>query len=383
MIQLAGMIRLRAFLLAIVFLMMPLGSVHAEGADLAIDAEHITFSESVLYAGDTVRIYARIRNVGDTDATASVLFYQGGMVIGQSQAVSLRVGGNADDVFVDFTLPRGTFNIRAVVQGSNPADRNAENDTAITPLYSTISDADRDGVIDDDDNCDNDQNASQEDFDHDGIGNVCDPDDDGDDVADATDPEPLNPAVSVAPVPTVVVAPVVAPVVDSTESNTDAPIDQPKATDDVADAAPTPASIAVDTVANAVATLGAPSSKLTTSPLAQFTSRQIDWRTYEFIAIAVPSESAQLSWDFGDGATSVQQRIVHAFAGPGTYVVTLATIDAAGNRLSDAQEFDVSFFHFDNPKVIGLIVMLVLVMMGFFAAWIALRKKYDQGALHE
>jgi len=56
-------------------------------------------------------------------------------------------------------------------------------------------DTDEDGVPDSEDNCPGHSNAGQEDFDQDGMGDVCDNDDDGDGDGDASDCEPLNPAV--------------------------------------------------------------------------------------------------------------------------------------------------------------------------------------------
>jgi DNA/RNA endonuclease G (NUC1) len=52
-------------------------------------------------------------------------------------------------------------------------------------------DTDADGVPDSADNCDFTANPDQADFDHDGIGDVCDPDDDNDGVADTADNCPL------------------------------------------------------------------------------------------------------------------------------------------------------------------------------------------------
>lgn len=57
-------------------------------------------------------------------------------------------------------------------------------------------DADGDGVADTADNCPNSQNADQADFDHDGIGDVCDADDDNDGDPDTTDCASMNAAIN-------------------------------------------------------------------------------------------------------------------------------------------------------------------------------------------
>ncbi|NJB87476.1 pectin methylesterase-like acyl-CoA thioesterase [Lewinella marina] len=54
---------------------------------------------------------------------------------------------------------------------------------------------DGDDIDDDDDNCPNAFNPDQEDFDNDGIGDICDPDDDNDEVADTEDCDPYNASI--------------------------------------------------------------------------------------------------------------------------------------------------------------------------------------------
>lgn len=160
-------------------------TVHAATADLAITQGQISFSTNEFYVGDVVRIYAKVRNLGETDMTATVFFYHGATVIGGAQPISLPASGAPEEVFVDFTIPNGSFNIRAVIQGTEPTDENATNNEATTPLYAVISDEDRDGIVDDDDNCASDANANQMDTDGDGQGDVCDADDDNDGLSDA------------------------------------------------------------------------------------------------------------------------------------------------------------------------------------------------------
>lgn len=56
-------------------------------------------------------------------------------------------------------------------------------------------DADGDGVPDETDNCPDTPNPGQTDTDGDGDGDACDEDDDNDGVADASDPDPLDPSI--------------------------------------------------------------------------------------------------------------------------------------------------------------------------------------------
>jgi PKD repeat protein len=346
--------------------------------DLGISASSLVFSEDTLIEGKPVRVYASIRNYGDTDATAYVAFYLGADLIGRSQIVSVLADGAKDDVFVDFEPPAGSFNIRAVVQGANPADSNAANNEAMTPLFRAFADTDGDGVIDDEDNCSERDNPDQEDLDDDGKGDICDTDTDGDGVMNVDDDFPEDGSksekvVEEASVPAPVVKEVVAV---KTEEKVTEPSPAPVATasapepvveglQDEQSAEPEPTEVAFD-----LSGLGLGGS--TTSPAARFTYTQLDWKTYEFTAIPPLGDSnPSYAWDFGDGATSAQPTITHAFAASGVYTVTLATVDDEGQVSTDSDTVKVSFFHLGNPLLLLTLGVLVAILIGL--GWFILR----------
>jgi hypothetical protein len=377
------------------------GFAHAAtGPDLSIRASSIRFSKDALYAGDTVRIYATIKNGGETDAVAQVFFYQGAILIGGSQAISVVADGSGDDVYVDFTVPTGSFNIRAVIQGADPEDTNSSNDSATTPLYHPLVDEDRDGVEDDADNCKEDSNKDQKDTDKDGKGDECDSDDDndglsdseelkkktsptlkdtdGDGVDDAEDEYPTDgtrskkavtpvvaPVVKTEPPKTSVVTetkPVVTPVVTKTET-----VQSPPPAETIQEPEPPQTEDVQPLVLGAVKA----------SPDARFTYKQIDWRTYEFEATPAEGEGGfTYGWDFGDGATSVQQKITHAFPQAGSYTVTLGIVDRDGEITSDAQVLDISFFHLDNPLVQLTLGLLLVILFGLGVFIFRLRRSH-------
>lgn len=153
--------------------------------DLGITSGDIFFSNPILISGQPVRIYAAVRNHGTRDVVGYALFYSGPNLIGESQVVSVRAGGYSDEVFVDWVIPEGSFNIRVDIKGQTPKDENPANDQAVTTLFYPEKDSDDDGIIDKNDNCVNNFNPDQGDVDGDGIGDVCDPDDDNDGVPDS------------------------------------------------------------------------------------------------------------------------------------------------------------------------------------------------------
>ena len=58
-----------------------------------------------------------------------------------------------------------------------------------------VRDSDDDGVPDSVDNCPYVFNPDQQDFDGDGVGDVCDPDDDNDGIPDGSDRDPFDPSI--------------------------------------------------------------------------------------------------------------------------------------------------------------------------------------------
>ena len=95
--------------------------------DLSITATDITFSKEEPVEGDKVRIFARVFNVGDIDIYGFVIFsMSNGQEIADPQPISVKVN-TYDDVFIDWPVEAGTYNIQAKIIGTNPADENPDN----------------------------------------------------------------------------------------------------------------------------------------------------------------------------------------------------------------------------------------------------------------
>jgi hypothetical protein len=374
---------MRFFIVFLTILTLTL-PVYASAPDLSISAGNVRFSEEVLYAGETVRLYATVKNYSDVDVSAKVIFYQGALLIGSSQTVSVLAEGGSDDVYVDYEVPHGTFNIRAVIQGQSPEDINAANDEAITGLFTAVSDADRDGIMDEEDNCPNDGNEDQADADGDGVGNTCDEDRDGDGVKNDEDAYPSDASKSGDSEPVVeeIIEETSEPEVFEEMESISSDADLPQSETNDTGIEPSPSTSEGIQKAPMVTETQAPQpypgifgfGTLSISPYAQFSYRQIDWRTYEFTALESEGQgSVTYSWDFGDGATSVQSSLVHAFPDAGQYVVTLAVTDEAGVMVSDAETFDISFFHLHNPWIQATLAALFFILLGL--VWVLVRMK--------
>ncbi len=369
------------------FVLMPLAAYASPMADLGITASGIFFSEDTLVAGDSVRIYAQISNEGDIDVSGYVSFYQGDIPIGDSQVVSVRAGGTLDEVYVDFIVPSGSFNIRAQIKGTDPQDENPENDTAITPLFYPVYDDDHDGVENDEDNCPSVVNSDQTDSDSDGLGDACDedddndsitddveeeigtsptdPDTDGDGVNDAEDVYPTDPNLQDEPDEAIETVTVVDEALEE-DFEEEGTAEEEGVTKEEAETAEEVSDETEEEVVEEEEKITP--SGLQISPKAVFSYEQVDWNTYHFNAQGPAGAGYRFEWNFGDGVTSTKNEVEHVFHGYGDYTVTLRVTDPTGRVSHDAATISLSFFNLHNRLVqilIGILVIALIIAMSF------------------
>jgi hypothetical protein len=182
------------FIISLLFLgWLPAVSLNAQEYeyDLGfVNNDDVWLSQEVLVIGDSVRLYARVHNLGSQDNSGYVTFYQGTVLIGESQVVTV-LPNSTDDVWVDFEIPDVDFNILARVMGVYPSDENSNNNEAVTGMYYPEEDGDGDGIPDSQDpDLDNDNLTNEEES---SLGTDPEnPDTDGDGIPDNLDEFPLD-----------------------------------------------------------------------------------------------------------------------------------------------------------------------------------------------
>lgn len=362
--------------------------VQAASPDLSIRSADISFSKSTLVSGDTVRIYAAVQNIGEIDISGYVLFYHGSTPIGASQTVTVPAGGSKDQVWVDFTVPYGSFNIRAEIRGSDPQDINASNDIAITSLFYPMLDEDKDGIADDEDNCPEVSNSDQADYDNDAKGDACDTDDDndglsdsveaelgtfpknsdsdGDGVLDAKDYAPLNSSIQTEP-ESIATSTYNQDVIDV--SSDDPAPDSSVSSDELPlrDEEPVPTLYDENADLDASDNSGAEPMLImeaTSTFVADFIFERDDWKTYSFKPLMPELNGITYKWDFGDSIVSSQSEVSHTYRSAGKYKVSLTMENADGAQTSQEQEVKISLFHLANPLIWLALGILTLLFFG-------------------
>lgn len=178
------------------FAFLPMIKVNAAVEyDLGIGPEDISFSKDTFFAGEKVKIYARVHNYGSKDATAYVIFYQGQTTIGDPQPISVVAGGVEDAVWVDWLAVKGKSDIVVRIVGQSPTDNQPDNDSVKAPVV-IEADNDNDGVGDDSD-LDDDNDGLSDTQEASAKTDAQNPDTDDDGVIDGEDAYPLDSTKSV------------------------------------------------------------------------------------------------------------------------------------------------------------------------------------------
>lgn len=357
-----------------------------------------------LISGKTVRLYASVRNLGTLDAEGYVQFYQGTVLVGQSQVISVRANGLADEVFVDFVVPVSSFNIRGELLGVNPADENPANNTYVTTVFNPLVDSDGDGVLDDKDNCAAISNPDQANLDGDTWGDACDKDRDGDGILDTRDNctvnsnvdqrdldsdgvgdvcDPIDNRPKPAPTvssPSISGSPTVTP--PTLQPTTNTPTTAPTSATTNPGASAASASTSVKKPPSSASDEGAvlegsgddgdrpTRGNFSSEPRASFNVIQRSWNRYAFLADQGAPDEYQFLWDFGDSKTARGRSVEHTFPGRGEYRVRLTVTDPLGAVSSDETMITISFFHFSNWQfalllgALGTFLLILVIVMG-------------------
>ena len=355
MIRRISLLTLSLVLMGSLPVYLPYGTAFAQDypTDLALEEGSVR-TESYVIVGNTVRIYATVKNNSDQDLFGTVKFYDEnrGEFIGEDQPVSV-VASTTDDVFVDWNAKSiGDYPISVRVIPWETEGDNPDNNKTTTSIYVDL-DSDGDGIpnrLDPDDDNDgvpdaNDafpnNSAESQDTDGDGIGNNEDEDDDGDGLADVQDLFPDDASETVDSDG------------DGVGDNADAfPFDPAESVDvdedglgdnadpDTNNKGPV---AYIDTGSNVVSTGG---------PVAFNALKAYD----------LDGEIVGYEWDFGEGVESTSVIVDKIFEKPGTYEVTLKVTDDKGEyRIAKMTVTVIYRWQTYALIAIGLLLFLLLI----------------------
>lgn len=399
--------------------------------DLGISGNDISFSKN-LVAYQKVRIYATIHNYGSEDTSGYVTFYQGDLLIGDSQVVSVRANGLADEVYVDWDVPSGSFNIRAQINGQKPKDENAENDLAISQLFVPLPDNDRDGISDEEDDDDDNDGVKdvnepilgtdpfqtdtdndgcwdgQDDFpvdphecidtDGDGIGDNSDSDDDNDGLSDGqennlgTDPKKADtdgdgvidsqddyPLDSSRTTRLAAVQPKTGINTNNADSasatNLNTPLISPELINvniNLDSSGALPVNLNGSINLDLIKTTGL-------NPQVGIGLVEKSWNTFIFTPElkGLLEQNLTYRWDLGDGTISTDKIIEHTYSGSGSYQIKLDISGKNDLTMSSNKDLRISFFHAANNKLWLIIGVLMLILLGLVGlAMSSLKRRY-------
>ncbi|MBI4252745.1 hypothetical protein HY623_01010 [Candidatus Uhrbacteria bacterium] len=126
--------KLCAFILIASVLVVPLPSAATPFEyDVSISPGSVIFVPRDIYAGERVRVYANIANLGSKDVTGYVGFYQGPNLLAPVHPFSLRVDSVTEDVWIDWTPAEGRYNIMVKVD-TDVSDQSPSNNAFLTPM---------------------------------------------------------------------------------------------------------------------------------------------------------------------------------------------------------------------------------------------------------
>lgn len=315
------------FLFLLSFWIVPVAGRAAVDIGFSGGTQDIFFSVQKLVVGDRTRIYARVHNFGDTDVAAHVLFYQGDQLIGDSQVISVRAKGLSDEVYVDWTVPRGQFNIRSEVRAQEPRDENSGNDTALTSVLI------------------------------------------GEDPPPPPPPPPSAPTgASGPPSSGGVGAPVggLASSVGSSGGRNKKDASAAPAPKTFVALAPPLAPTVTSTTASLTASPEAPAAvEITGADLLKvhIDVEQQRWNRFRFSADANRSDGVSYEWSFGDGKVARGENVTHAFRFAGRYTISVVASQETGERAQDKVTLTLSFWNLGNWQLWLVLLFLLLLVL--------------------